>query len=160
MFSKKKKIIVLASMFLLLIITGFLNVKLNSLDNEVVESVSSDYNAASFFATYREDRNATRSESIAYYDSIISSTTSSAEAIKTAEEKRAALIDNMKLELTMEGLIKAKGFADAIVSCSDSYINVIVKSASLEDNEVAQIVDVVQGQTKKDIDYIKIIPVE
>ena len=78
----------------------------------------------------------------------------------SAEEKREILIDTMKLELTMEGLIKAKGFADAIVSCSDSYVNVIVKSESLEDGEVAQIVDVVQGQTQKDIDYIKIIPIE
>ena len=160
MFTKKKKIIILASMLLLLVITGFLNIKLNSMSEDVSQSVSSDYNAASFFATFREDRNATRNESIAYYDSIISSTTSSSEAIKSAEEKREVLIDTMKLELTMEGLIKAKGFADAIVSCTDSYINVIVKSETLEDAEVSQIVDVVQGQTQKDIDYIKIIPVE
>ena len=90
----------------------------------------------------------------------IASTTSSSDAIKSAEEKRELLIDTMKLELTMEGLIKAKGFADAIVSCSDSYINVIVKSEALDDSEISQIVDVVQGQTQKDIDYIKIIPVE
>lgn len=160
MFTKKKKIIVLASMLLLLIVTGFLNIKLNSMSNSSSQSVSSDYNAASFFTTYREDRNSTRNESIAYYDSIISSTASSSEAIKSAEEKRESLIDSMKLELTMEGLIKAKGFSDAIVSCSDSYINVIIKAESLDDSEVSQIVDVVQGQTQKDIDYIKIIPVE
>jgi stage III sporulation protein AH len=160
MFTKKKKIIILASMLLLLIVTGFLNVKLNAMTDSQTQSVSSSYNAGSFFATYREDRNATRSESIAYYDAIISSSYSSKEAIASAEEKRQELIEAMTLELTMEGLIKSKGFDDAIVSCSDEYVNVIVKADSLKDGEVSQIVEVVQGQTKKDIDYIKIIPVE
>ena len=95
MFTKKKKIIILASMLLMLIVTGFLNVKLNAMSEESSQSVSSEYNAASFFSTYREDRNATRNESIAYYDSIISSTSSSSEAIKSAEEKRE-LFDRSK----------------------------------------------------------------
>ncbi len=160
MFTKKKKIIVLASMLVLLVITGFLNIKLNTMSSDSSQSVSAGYTSASFFTSYREDRNATRNESIAYYDAIISSTTSSSDAIKNAETSRQLLIENMTLELTMEGLIKAKGFGDAVVSCSDGYVNVIVKAESLEENEVSQIVEVVQGQTKKDIDYIKIIPVE
>ena len=82
------------------------------------------------------------------------------QAKKDAETKKLAIVTQMETELVMEGLIKAKGFSDAIVSCSDSYINVIVKSSVLDDNEVSNIVDVVQTQTKKDIDYIKIIPVE
>lgn len=158
MFTKKKKIIILASMVALLILTGFLNIKLNSMTEET-QSVSS-YTATSFFATFRDDRNQTRNESIAYYESIIASSSSSAEAVAQAESSRASLIELMTLELTMEGLIKAKGFSDAVVSCSDSYINVIVKAEQLNDNEVSQIVDVVQGQTQKDIDYIKIIPIE
>lgn len=157
MFTKKKKIIVLASMIMLLVVTGFLNIKLNSTQNE---SQSVSYSSASFFDTYREDRTTNRNESIAYYNSIISSTYSSSEAIEAAEEKKNVLIENMTKELTMEGLIKAKGFSDAIVCCSDNYVNVIVKAESLLEDEVAQIVDVVQIQTKKDIDYIKIIPVE
>lgn len=157
MFTKKKKIIVLASMIMLLVITGFLNIKLNSTQNE---SQSVSYSSASFFDTYREDRTTNRNESIAYYNSIISSTYSSSEAIESAEEKKKVLIENMTKELTMEGLIKAKGFSDAIVCCSDNYVNVIVKAESLLEDEVAQIVDVVQIQTQKDIDYIKIIPVE
>lgn len=157
MFTKKKKIIVLASMIMLLVITGFLNIKLNSTQNE---SQRVSYSSASFFDTYREDRTTNRNESIAYYNSIISSTYSSSEAIASAEEKKKVLIENMTKELTMEGLIKAKGFSDAIVCCSDNYVNVIVKAESLLEDEVAQIVDVVQIQTQKDIDYIKIIPVE
>lgn len=158
MLSKKKKIIILATMFVLLVITGFLNVRLNKTVEDT--TVSAGYTSANFFTTYRTDRTTTRNETITYYDAIINSQTSSIEAKNLAEQKKAEILETINLELTMEGLIKAKGFSDAIVSCSDSYINVIVKSSALDDNEVSNIVDVVQTQTKKDIDYIKIIPVE
>ncbi len=159
MLSKKKKIIILATMMVLLVVTGFLNITLNnSVDKST--TVNAEYTASNFFTTYRVDRTNTRNETMAYYDAIISAENSSAEAINLAKEKKAEIIKTMNLETSMEGLIKAKGFSDAIVSCSDSYINVIVKSAALEENEVSGIVDVVQSQTKKDIDYIKIIPVE
>ena len=159
MLSKKKKIIILATMMVLLVVTGFLNITLNnSVDNSA--TVNAEYTASNFFTTYRSDRTNTRNETMAYYDAIISAESSSSEAIELAKEKKAEIIKTMNLETSMEGLIKAKGFADAIVSCSDSYINVIVKSSSLEENEVSGIVDVVQSQTQKDIDYIKIIPVE
>ena len=63
-------------------------------------------------------------------------------------------------ELIMEGLIKAKGFEDVIVTTSNASVNVIIKASELQSNEVAQIVQIVKEQTKKDIDNIKIIPVE
>ena len=64
------------------------------------------------------------------------------------------------MEVTMEGLIMAKGFSEALVNYSSTYINVLVQSKELTESEVAQIVDVIQSQVDRDIDYIKIIPVE
>lgn len=158
MLSKKKKIIILASMLVLLVITGYLNIRLN---NSVADTTTNaGYTSANFFTTYRTDRTNTRNETMTYYDAIIESSSSSQEAKQLAEQKKAEILETITLENSMEGLIKAKGFSDAIVSCSDSYINVIVKSASLNENEVSNIVDVIQSQTQKDIDYIKIIPVE
>ena len=66
----------------------------------------------------------------------------------------------MEMELVTEGLIKAKGFDDVIVTSSSSCINVIVKSANLTSGEVAQIVSIVQEQSNASLDNIKIIPVE
>ncbi len=160
MLSKRKKIIILTTMMVLLVLTGFLNVKLNSSISNDTTSVSAGYTSSNFFASYRTDRVNTRNETMNYYDAIINATTSSKEAVELATQKKNEIIQIMNLETAMEGLIKAKGFSDAIVSCSDTYINVIVKAASLEENEVSGIVDVVQSQTQKDIDYIKIIPVE
>ena len=66
----------------------------------------------------------------------------------------------METELVTEGLIKAQGFEDCIVTSSASCVNVVVKSGSLNASEVKKIVSIVKEQTGAKIDNIKIIPVE
>ena len=157
MLTKKKKIIVLSVMLVLLVVTGYLNVVLN--DSAILTSGNA-VTTGSFFSTYRTDRQDTRNQEISYYDAIIASESSSAEAKTLAETKKSELIAAMELELVTEGLIKAKGFEDVIVTTTTSSVNVIVKSAELEATQVAQIVDIVKEQTGASIDNIQIIPVE
>ncbi|MFA6859841.1 MAG: SpoIIIAH-like family protein [Clostridia bacterium] len=157
MLSKKKKIFVLITMAVLLVVTGYLNITLN---NRVVDT-SANITDTNFFATYRTDRLSTRNQEIAYLDAIIASESSSADAKSVAETKRVQLVQAIESELVMEGLIKAKGFNDVIVTSSTNNINVIVRSIdALEASEVSQIVAIIQEQTSKSIDNIKIIPVE
>ena len=156
--SKKKKIIILSAMLVLLVVTGYLNIVLNN--NTTTPASSENVIAGNFFATYRTDRQSTRDTEIAYYDAIIASDMSSAEAKMTAEEKRTNLIATMEMELVTEGLIKSQGFEDVVVTNSNSTINVIVKSAELTSTEVAKIVSIVQEQSNVGLENIKIIPVE
>ena len=157
MLKKRTKIIILVAMVLLLGVTGYLNIALN---NNVVDTSTQNITTANYFSTYRDDRQATRDQELLYYDAIISSESSSQEAIETAQSKKLEIIAQMESELVMEGLIKAKGFEDAIVTTSNTNINVIVKAIELQSSQVAQIVAIVQEQTSKSIDNIKIIPVE
>lgn len=156
MLSKRKRIIVLSTMLVLLVITGYLNVTLN---NNTLETGAGS-TTGSFFTTYRVDRQDTRNQEIAYYDAIIASDNASTEAKALAETNKADLITVMEMELVTEGLIKAKGFEDVIVTSTDTSANVIVKSTALEASQVAQIVEVIQTQTGLSIDNITIIPVE
>lgn len=156
--SKKKKIVILSVMMFLLVVTGVLNIVLNQNLNS--QQASSTVTTGNFFSTYRSDRQSTRDQEILYYDAIIASETTSADAKNLAETKRATLIANMDVELVTEGLIKAQGFEDCIVTSSASAVNVIVKSGELTSNEVAKIVSIVKQQTGAIIDNIKIIPVE
>lgn len=153
---KRTKIFILVAMVLLLGVTGYLNIALN---NRVIDANAGSESTLNYFDGFRTDRQSTRNQEIAYYDAIISSESSSSEAIASAEAKKLAIISQMESELIMEGLIKAKGFADVIVTNSNSYINVIVKSAELQRSEVAQIVNIITQQTGTNIDYIKINPV-
>ena len=158
MLKKKTKIFILIAMVLLLGVTGYLNVALNN--NATTPTSSGAITTANYFDTYRTDRQSTRDQELLYYDSIISSESSSSEAIANAEAKKLEIVNAMESELVMEGLIKAKGFQDVIVTNSANNVNVIVKGANLESSQVAQIVEIVKQQASKSIDNIKIIPVE
>lgn len=160
MLTKKKKIIVLVSMLVLLVITGFLNIMLNNTTEQASTNLNTEYSSSSFFSTCRADRTATRTETMDYYNQILKNESSSQEAKENAQAQINSLIEAMSIEVTMEGLIKAKGFSEALVNYSSTYINVILQSSELTESEVAQIVEIIQSQVDRDIDYIKIIPVE
>ncbi len=155
---KRTKIIIITAMVLLLGVTCFLNVMLN---NSVSRNNDNTTTTSSYFQTYRSDRESTRDQEMLYYDAIIASESSSAEAIASAEEAKLSLIELMEQELVVEGLIKAKGFEDCVVTISGSNVNAVVKSAAeLTSTEVAQIVDIIQTQLSTSLENIKIIPVE
>ncbi len=159
MLSKKKKIFIVAGFCILLALTGVLNLVINSsISDDVIKTNTTT--TANFFQTYREDRVDARNEEMLYLDAIIASSSSSAEAKQSAEEKKAEILATIESELTLESLIKAKGFDDVIVTTAASNINVVVQSAELTSTEVAQIVDVIQNQTDYTLDNIKIIPLE
>ena len=158
--SKKKKIIILSVMIALLLVTGYVNVALNSSLSSSATQTSSASTSASFYANYRTEREATRTQEIQFYDSIIASAASSEDAKAEAEINKLALISQMEKELVTEGIIRGKGFDDAIVTSSSSNVNVFVKSAELTSAEVAQITSVVTEQLGIEIDKIIIIPSE
>ena len=157
MSSKLKKVLVLSSFCVLLLITGGVNILVNNL---ATDDVSAQVSAnATFFSNYRDDRQETRNQEILYLDAIIASEATSAEAKKAAEAERLTLIKNMEVALKLENLILAKGFEDVVVSTSTNNISVMVETAGLTSTEVAQIVDVVINNSDYSIDNIKIIEV-
>ncbi len=155
--SKKKKIIILSVMIALLLVTGYVNVALNSsLSTKTSQQTSTT--SANFYVTYRTEREATRAQEIQFYDSILTSASSSDSAKKEAEVNKQQLISMMEKELVTEGIIRGKGFSDAIVSSSSLNVNVFVQSAELTTAEVAQIASVVTRQLGCELDKVIIIP--
>ena len=132
---RTKKIIVLSVMVALLVATGVLNWALN---DRLTASDPIDANAVTetFFSAYR-----------------------SSEAAKTAaEEQKLGLVERMEKEMQLESLVKAKGFEDAIVTMSDSGVNVVVGTAELTAEQAAQIYDIVRSETDLTAGDVKIIP--
>jgi stage III sporulation protein AH len=158
MLSKKKKVFILVGMVALLVVTGCLNIFLNNKATKA--NASGDVTYGNFFSTYRTDRQATRDQTILYLDAIINNEASTAEAVSAAEAQKLALTKNMDLELVLEGLIKALGFEDTIVTASTDNINIIIKSDELTENEVAQVLDIVVSETDKTALDVRILPVE
>ncbi len=153
---KRTKIIVLSAMIILLGVTAYLNIVLNNSINNTDPIVET----SNYFQTYRTDRESMRDQEMLYYDSIIASDTSTEEAISNAEEARLSLVAQMEKELVVEGLIKAKGFEDCVITISNNNVNAVVKATSLTSEQVAQIVSIIQTELQTNIANIKIIPVE
>ena len=159
MSSRAKKIIVLSCFCVLLLVTGGVNIYLNNVASAEANAEANIQTSANFFSNYRTDRQETRNQEILYLDAIIASEATSAEAKANAEAERLSLVSKMETVMTIENLIKSKGFEDVIVSASSGSINVIVETAGLTNSEVAQIVDVVKNNSDYSIDNIKITEV-
>lgn len=153
---KKTKIIILSLMVVLLGVTGYLNIALNNSVKETNTNVAS----TSYFTSYRNDRESTRDQEILYYDAIIDNGLETDPAVVTAKQAKLDLIETMEKELAVEGLIKAQGFEDCVISMSDTKVNVVVKSSALTENEVAQISTIVKEQLGVSLKNIVIIPAE
>lgn len=157
---KRKKTFILCGMALLLVVTGILNYSLNKKIEEEPASTATTANM-NFFDTYKTDRDSARSSQVELLNEIINSAYSTASEKATATATKTALVEKMEKELILEGLIKAKGFEDAVVTIGNSYYNVIVKdTGNLEGDGVNQILSVIQTETGASANSIKIIPVE
>ena len=150
---KRTKIIILTLMIVLLGVTGYLNIVLN---NSITEPTNTT-TTTSYFVSYRNDRETSRDQQILYYDAIIDNESSTEDAVKNAENAKLELIAQMEKELAVEGLIKALGFSDCVISIGEK-INVVVDSSELTAGEVAQIKTTVMEQLGVEPKNIVVIP--
>ncbi len=159
--ANKKKVIVIVAMVLLLVGTGclnyFLTVDPSSTDDAPIVNTTPIVSELSFFDAYREDREATRAQTIMYLDEIIASEVSSADAIVSAEDERLGVVSTMEQELVLEGLIKATGFSDCVVTMGTQNVNIVVATDTLTDEQVISITDLVVSETNTDPSKVVVI---
>ena len=123
-----------------------------------LETVLGNTEAAGFFASFRGERESVRQKEIEYLDSIITNTNSDKESLKDAQDQKIELTRIMEKEMIIEGLLKAKGFTDAIVTLRTGSVNVVVGAGKITDAQAAQILDIVRRETGESAENIKIIP--
>ena len=113
-------------------------------------------NLSAYFVEAKQSKDRARSEAIEVLNAVISNKDSSAEAKATAQTKINTLAKNIEKEAITESLIKAKGIAECAVFIDDANVSVVVKTDELNAAKVAQIQDIVMGQTGVGSDKIKI----
>ncbi len=145
--ANKKKIIVLVSLVVLLAGVACLNYFLTVYKGKSGSATDETGTTQTFFSTYREDRTATRSQEILYLEEMMASTTADEQTIADAKKMYLDLVAAMETETTLEGLIKAYGFDDCIVTISDNNVNVVIKDSDLTVEETAQILSIITSET-------------
>lgn len=124
-------------------------------DREVTDVSTIGANKVGFFASYREERDNVRTQELAYLDAIVAQGADK-DTLSDAQRQKLDLINCMEIELTVENLVRGKGFGDVIVSMHAGSVNVIVGAETLNDEQVAQILDIVLRETGEKAENVKI----
>ncbi len=115
-----------------------------------------------YFAASRLSREQARDEAV----NTLRELTESEDADQTAKDEAAAqisaLADDSVAEANIESLIRAKGYADAVVMIGDSSVNVVVAppDGGLQATDVTVIKDIVVSETGVTAGQVKIVEAE
>ena len=145
MFRINKKVLVIAGLAILLAVTGVLNWKFaaDKKARQQAEGNGGTEQTVSSFADFRTERERVRTQELTSIDSIINNENTDTQTLAEAQKMKLELTDTMEKELLIEGLLKAKGFEDAVITISDTAVNVIVKQKDLTKQKVAQVLEIV-----------------
>lgn len=126
-----------------------------SADPPPAEAVSgSDY-----FAQSRLSREQARDEAVSILKDTLQSEKADEKTKQDAAVQISRLADASVAEARVESLIKAKGYADAVVFLGEQSVNVIIQppESGFEAKDAAVVRDVVVGETGLSADQIKIV---
>lgn len=175
-----KKHIILATLVMALCVAVYLNYRFNQsgedlLATQVVEENKSygeaqfvDGTAAgqdaqeseAYFAEAKLTRSKSRDEAVDAMKTMLQDSALSADEKAQLTMKAAQIAESIETEGKMENLIKAKGFTDCMVYFDSDKVDVVVKTEGLQENEVAQIRDIVISETQAPLENISIIEVK
>ena len=134
--------------------TQYVNNELE-IESAVETSAKSDY-----FQTARADRTSSRQNVLDLLKDTISDVSLDAATKQTAVESLAVIAKRIENEASIESLIKAKGFPDAVAIIGEDEITVVINCEELLSSETLQIQDIATAQTGLTIEKIKIVPVK
>jgi stage III sporulation protein AH len=174
---KNKKVgryLLLAGLVVVLIGVGYLNYALGTApednvaaqagdvkDSEIEGAMSADdlavMSSDNYFKDYKANRESVRDKEMTYLDSIIADENSDAETIKDAQDHKIEIVQQMENELTIEGLLMASGFDDAIVTVQSGSVNVVIKAQEITKEEAAKILEIVRQETGESAQNIKVM---
>ncbi len=121
--------------------------------------MSAVQNDSEYFSQARLTRTKTRDEAAAALQVMLSDSALAQEQKEELTAQASALAMSIETEGRIENLIKAKGFEECMVYCSDEKVDVIVKSPELKEGEVVQIRDIILDETRVPVENISIVPV-
>lgn len=131
-------------------------IELNGPEETIGDAVLTSTGVTELVAQARLTREQSRSKSREALMDIISDEALSEEAKKEATDTYVKLNDTIEKETDVETLLAARGYENAIVTISDSSVDVALGADSITDEERAQIEDIVTRKTGHNISEIAI----
>ena len=107
---------------------------------------------------FRVERAQVRDRELAELQAIIDSELTQTAERAQAQSRKMDLLEWAEQETTLEGVLRARGYEDAVVTVHQDSVNVLVKAVSLSKSDSAVILERVSRETGQIGGNIKIIP--
>lgn len=152
-------------------VDGFEDLEILDTNADNIDSISKEANSnisqviskedslrsKNYFIEQRLSRDKLRAGLIDRLNTIVENESTSEEVRTEAQKKIMGIGDMAEKELTIEGLIKAKGFEEALVFLTEENAKIVVSIDELTEQDVVKILDIVMGETNLDTSSIKIM---
>jgi hypothetical protein len=127
-------------------------------NDEVGEAkdVSNNESADNYFTASRLERNTMYSEMISTYEKMIENPNVSETQKGIATNEIYKINSTKNAIMICENLIKNKGFFDVVVFSNNNSINVVVKAESLDNQQIAQIQNIISRELNAEVQKIHI----
>ncbi|SHH54187.1 SpoIIIAH-like family protein [Sporanaerobacter acetigenes] len=129
------------------------------INSSIEETLSREENLKNnnYFIEYRLARDKMRGNLVERLKEIVEDEKSSSEMITKAQNEIIRLGNLSEKELYIEGLVKAKGFEEALVFLKEDGVKVVVSADELTEQDVVKILEIVKNETNFDSANIKIM---
>lgn len=126
---------------------------------EIVENKKTDNtnNNGNYFVEHRLSRDKTRGETVDRLNKIIEDEKTKAETRDSAQNELIDIGDTSEMELFIEGIIKAKGFKDAVVFLNSDNARIVIDKEELLEQDVMKALEIVTSETELQAQNIKIM---
>lgn len=108
---------------------------------------------------FRAERASVRELEILQLNAVAADERADVQVRAAASGQLLRLTDYMEKETTLEGVLRLRGFADAVVTVHEASVNVLVRADALSQSESAFILDLVMRETGQSGGNVKIMTV-
>lgn len=108
---------------------------------------------------FRAERKQTREEEIRQINALLDDESVDEQIRVQAQGQLLNLTNWMEQEVTIEGVLRARGYQDPLATVHEDSVNVIVRSDALTQSDSARILELVTRETGQTGGNVKIIPI-
>ena len=131
----------------------------NSIESNQIEQSNNkgdENNKDSYFTQSRLDRDTMYSQMLSNYQAILESNNIEVSEKTIAQEEIKRINNEKNAIMIAENLIKTKGFEDVILFINNGNVSVIIKAGNLEEEQVAQIQNIITRELQVEVKKINV----
>lgn len=128
----------------------------NTVDNSSIQINAETKNSDDYFTSSKLQREKMYSQMLETYQKILENNSISQEQKGISEQEIAKINQTKNAIMIAENLISTKGFENSVIFVNDTSVSVIVKAEKLEQEQIAQIQNIVSRELKVELENIHI----